>query len=110
MAQAAQAAVAAGMDELCLTDHVDTIYWLSLIHIFDDAVVDLQNGDIEGAAAQIVDHDLLGLLLIHTKDAGKIAGLDVKRIINEPTAAALAYGCLLYTSYRGRCYTVSFSP
>ena len=26
------------------------------------------------------------------KDAGKIAGLDVKRIINEPTAAALAYG------------------
>ncbi|MGE4319834.1 MAG: molecular chaperone DnaK [Acholeplasmataceae bacterium] len=27
-----------------------------------------------------------------TKDAGKIAGLDVKRIINEPTAAALAYG------------------
>ena len=32
-----------------------------------------------------------------TKDAGKIAGLDVKRIINEPTAAALAY-CLLYTS------------
>ena len=50
-----------------------------------------------------------------TKDAGKIAGLEVKRIINEPTAAALAYGidkqsgdrtiavydlggCLLYTS------------
>lgn len=28
-----------------------------------------------------------------TKDAGKIAGLEVKRIINEPTAAALAYGC-----------------
>ena len=27
-----------------------------------------------------------------TKDAGKIAGLDVKRIINEPTSAALAYG------------------
>ena len=27
-----------------------------------------------------------------TKDAGKIAGLDVRRIINEPTAAALAYG------------------
>src|SRR2546426_5406156 len=27
-----------------------------------------------------------------TKDAGKIAGLDVKRIINEPTAASLAYG------------------
>ena len=47
-----------------------------------------------------------------TKDAGKIAGLNVKRIINEPTAASLAYGldkkkeetiavfdlCLLYTS------------
>jgi len=28
-----------------------------------------------------------------TKDAGKIAKLDIKRIINEPTAAALAYGC-----------------
>ena len=27
-----------------------------------------------------------------TKDAGKIAGLEVKRIINEPTAAALAFG------------------
>ncbi|HCY44162.1 MAG TPA: hypothetical protein DHU33_01910, partial [Firmicutes bacterium] len=27
-----------------------------------------------------------------TKNAGKIAGLDVERIINEPTAAALAYG------------------
>ena len=27
-----------------------------------------------------------------TKDAGRIAGLDVKKIINEPTAAALAYG------------------
>ena len=27
-----------------------------------------------------------------TKDAGKIAGLDVRRIINEPTAAALAFG------------------
>ena len=27
-----------------------------------------------------------------TKDAGKIAGLDVKRIVNEPTAAAVAYG------------------
>merc|ERR1712117_639281 len=27
-----------------------------------------------------------------TKDAGKIAGIEVKRIINEPTAAALAYG------------------
>ena len=33
-----------------------------------------------------------------TKDAGTIAGLEVLRIINEPTAAALSYGCLLYTS------------
>ena len=33
-----------------------------------------------------------------TKDAGKIAGLEVLRIINEPTAAAQAYGCLLNTS------------
>ncbi len=31
-----------------------------------------------------------------TKDAGKIAGLEVKRIINEPTAAALAYGLMVY--------------
>ena len=29
-----------------------------------------------------------------TKDAGKIAGLEVERIINEPTAAALAYGLI----------------
>ena len=49
-------------------------------------------------------HSLLLLSLIHisTKDAGKIAGLEVERIVNEPTAAALAYGldktCLLYTS------------
>ena len=30
-----------------------------------------------------------------TKDAGVIAGLEVLRIINEPTAAAIAYGCAL---------------
>ena len=35
-----------------------------------------------------------------TKDAGKIAGLDVKRIINEPTAAALAYGIDKETSQK----------
>ena len=35
-----------------------------------------------------------------TKDAGKIAGLDVKRIINEPTAAALAYGMDKETSQK----------
>ena len=34
----------------------------------------------------------LKFLLLFTKDAGKIAGLEVERIINEPTAAALAYG------------------
>jgi len=32
------------------------------------------------------------LLLQATKDAGQIAGLNVLRVINEPTAAALAYG------------------
>ena len=51
-----------------------------------------------------------------TKDAGKIAGLEVKRIINEPTAAALAYGldkskgCLLYTSPSPRDRTRSRMP
>ncbi len=38
-----------------------------------------------------------------TKDAGKIAGLDVKRIINEPTAAALAYGLTMKKSRRSWC-------
>ena len=37
-----------------------------------------------------------------TKDAGKIAGLDVLRIINEPTAAALAYGMDKVRLSRGR--------
>ena len=40
-----------------------------------------------------------------TKDAGKIAGLDVKRIINEPTAAALAYGL---DKDRGDCKIVVY--
>ncbi len=39
-----------------------------------------------------------------TKDAGKIAGLDVKRIINEPTAAALAYGLDKQTAERIAVY------
>src|SRR5207249_1906871 len=39
-----------------------------------------------------------------TKDAGRIAGLDVKRIINEPTAAALAYGLDKKTSERIAVY------
>ena len=38
-----------------------------------------------------------------TKDAGKIAGLDVLRIINEPTAAALAYGM-----FKKDCGTIAF--
>ena len=37
-----------------------------------------------------------------TKDAGKISGLDVQRIINEPTAAALAYGMDKKEDGRGR--------
>ncbi len=40
-----------------------------------------------------------------TKDAGKIAGLDVKRIINEPTAAALAYGVDKEQARRSWCTT-----
>ena len=39
-----------------------------------------------------------------TKDAGKIAGLDVKRIINEPTAAALAYGLDKETDHKIMVY------
>ena len=39
-----------------------------------------------------------------TKDAGKIAGLDVKRIINEPTAAALAYGLDKETDQKSMVY------
>ena len=35
---------------------------------------------------------LMPVSYTHLKDAGRIAGLNVKRIINEPTAAALAYG------------------
>ena len=49
-----------------------------------------------------------------TKDAGKIAGLEVLRIINEPTAAALAYGLdqkksvqLLYMTFGGGTFDVS---
>ena len=45
-----------------------------------------------------------------TKDAGRIAGMDVLRIINEPTAAALAYGCLLYTSPSPRDGLLSRMP
>ena len=48
-----------------------------------------------------------------TKDAGKIAGLDVKRIINEPTAAALAYSmCPSWTSATAssRCWLPPVTP
>ena len=47
-----------------------------------------------------------------TKDAGRIAGLDVKRIINEPTAAALAYGRTRATTRIARswCTTWAAAP
>ncbi|MEI3014976.1 MAG: Hsp70 family protein [Ruthenibacterium lactatiformans] len=45
-----------------------------------------------------------------TKDAGKIAGLDVKRIINEPTAAALAYGIDKETTRRSWSTTWAAAP
>ena len=41
----------------------------------DHAVVDVQNRDVEGAAAQVVDHDLLGALLIHAVGQGRGGGL-----------------------------------
>src|SRR6478735_7603715 len=58
----------------------------------------LENGEIlVGASAkrQAVTNPkntLYAVKRLATKDAGRIAGLDVKRIINEPTAAALAFG------------------
>ena len=47
----------------------------------------IERTDCWGAAAYFNDSQRQA-----TKDAGRIAGLDVKRIINEPTAAALSYG------------------
>ena len=44
------------------------------------------------------------------KDAGKIMGLDVKRIINEPTAAALAYGIDKETTRRSWLTTLAAAP
>ena len=41
----------------------------------DDAVIDVQDGYVEGAAAQVVDHDLLGLLLVHAVGQGRGGGL-----------------------------------
>ena len=49
-------------------------------------------GDTVSAAVITVPAYFTDAQLKATKDAGKIAGLDVKRIINEPTAAALSYG------------------
>jgi molecular chaperone DnaK len=60
-------------------------------------------GKLKGAAEAYLGQNVTGAVITvpayfndaqrqATKDAGKIAGLDVKRIINEPTAAALAYG------------------
>ena len=45
-----------------------------------------------------------------TKDAGKIAGLKVERIINEPTAAALAYGSANRTSSESRFTILVAAP
>jgi molecular chaperone DnaK len=45
-----------------------------------------------------------------TKDAGKIAGLDVKRIINEPTAASLAYGLDKESTRRSSSSTSAAAP
>ena len=45
-----------------------------------------------------------------TKDAGKIAGLEVLRIINEPTAAALAYGLDKKKTGTSRCTTSAAAP
>ena len=39
-----------------------------------------------------------GMVLQATRDAGSISGLEVIRIINEPTAAAIAYGCVPYST------------
>ena len=42
---------------------------------FDDPVTDLQNGDVEGAAAQVIDHDLLIRFLVHAVGQGRRRGL-----------------------------------
>ena len=41
----------------------------------DDAIIDVQDGHIEGAAAQVIDHDLLGVLLVHAIGQGRGGGL-----------------------------------
>ena len=41
----------------------------------DDSAVNVQNGHVKGAAAQVVDHDLLGVLLVHAVGQGRSGGL-----------------------------------
>ena len=41
----------------------------------DDAIIDIQDGHIEGAAAQVIDHDLLSVLLVHAIGQGRGGGL-----------------------------------
>ena len=79
------------------TDHFDVV-WLSLIHISAMTLQKLK-ADAEGYLGEKVTEAVITVPAYFndaqrqaTKDAGKIAGLEVKRIINEPTAAALAYG------------------
>jgi len=62
----------------------------------DPAEAEGGRGGVPGREGHRGGHHRPGVLRRHqrqaTKDAGRIAGLDVKRIINEPTASALAYG------------------
>ena len=68
-------------------------------HMGDDYKVNIDGKDAESYLGETVSEAVITVPAYFndaqrqaTKDAGKIAGLDVKRIINEPTAAALAYG------------------
>src|SRR5207302_10953957 len=58
----------------------------------EHALGQLEHGDVVRAATQVVDRDLLFLLLIEAVRQRRRRRLDVVRIINEPTASALAYG------------------
>ena len=62
------------------------------LHIHMRIVKDGKNKMLEnGVLSETARKAIAGMMEQATKDAGKIAGLEVKRIINEPTAAALAY-------------------
>ena len=52
MAQAAQAAVAAGLDELCLTDHVETVVLLSKLNVNHHIEVELKMDELDLTAAE----------------------------------------------------------